>query len=86
MPHQPPQTPTIESAAKESASEEKTLIGGRSVARAAFPGNPREPGLLEDGSLQRTTGQANASYTAFFIRLKKCLSRRAMLETSSFKC
>ena len=52
------QTPTIKSAAKESASEEKTLIEGRSVVRAAFPGNPREPGLLEDGSLQRTTGQA----------------------------
>ena len=60
----------IESAAKENASAEKTPIGGRNVARAAIV---REPGLtwptrgrLEDDSLQRTTGQVNASYTAFF--------------------
>ena len=63
--------PTIESAAKESASTEKTPIGGRSIARAAFAREPEGTwttgGRLEDGSLQRTAGQVNASYTAFFI-------------------
>ena len=61
----------FESVAKESASAEKTSLGGRSVARAALPGNPREPELREDrfeeGSLQRTTGQVNSSYTVFLI-------------------
>ena len=35
------QRPTIESAAKESASAEKTPIGGRSVARAVFAREPK---------------------------------------------
>ena len=65
------QTPAIERAAKKTASAEETSIGGRSVARAV---TAREPegiwttgGRLEDGSLQRTTGRGNASYTAFSI-------------------
>ena len=33
--------PTIESAAKESASAEKTPIGGRSVAKAAIAREPK---------------------------------------------
>ena len=65
------QTPAIESAAKETASAEKTPIGGRSVARAVIAREPEgiwtTGGRLEDGSLQRTTGQVNASYTAFLI-------------------
>ena len=40
------QTPMIESAAKESASAEKTPIGGAS-REPLLPGNPREPGLRE---------------------------------------
>ena len=63
--------PTIESAAKESASEEKTPIGGRSVARAAIARKPEGTwpagGFFEDDFLQQTTDQVNASYTAFFI-------------------
>ena len=37
-------TPTIESAAKESASVEKTPIGGRTVVRAAIAREPEEAG------------------------------------------
>ena len=63
--------PTIESAAKGSASAQKTPIGGRSVARAAIAREPKGTcatgGHLKNGSLQRTTGQVNASYTVFFI-------------------
>ena len=65
------QTPMVESAAKKSASAEKSPIGGRSAARAAIAREPEETwttgGRREDGSLQRTTGQVTASYTAFFI-------------------
>ena len=71
-------TPTIESAAKKSASAETTPIGGKSFAKAAIA---REPdgawttgGRLEDDSLQKNTGQVNASYTAFFISLKQNMS------------
>ena len=64
-------TPTIESAAKEAASAEKAPIGGRGVARAAIAREPEGAwttgGSLEDGSLQRKTGQVNASYTSFYI-------------------
>ena len=49
---------------------EKTPIGGRSIARAAIAREPEgiwtTGGRLEGGSRQRTTGQVNASYTAFF--------------------
>ena len=51
--------------------ERQTPIGGRNVARAAIAREPEGTwttgGRLEDGSLQRTTGQVNASCTAFFI-------------------
>ena len=74
-------TPTIESAAKKSASAEKTPIGRKSFARAAIA---REPdgawttgGRLEDDSLQRNTGQVNASYSAFFLCFKKNVCQRA---------
>ena len=65
------QTPAIESAAKESASAEKTSIGGMSVVKADIAREPEGTwstgGRLETGSGQRTTGQMNASYTAFFF-------------------
>ena len=55
----------------ECASAEKSPIGGRSVAIASIArqlgGTWTTEGRLEDGSLQRTTGEVNASYTAFFI-------------------
>ena len=77
------QTPTIESAAKESASAEKKTIGGRSVTRAAIARKPE--GIwttgdhLEGDYRQWTIGQVNASYTAIvFIWFKKCLSRKSM--------
>ena len=52
-----------------------------------LPGNPREPRLREiTVKATRTTGQVNASYTAFFhLILKKCLPTRAMSEKSSLK-
>ena len=57
-------------ALKKSVSAENTPIGG-SVARAAITMEPEgicTTGVrLEDGSLQRTTGQVNASCTAFFL-------------------
>ena len=41
---------------------------------------------LEDGFLQQTIGQANASYTALYhLILKKGLLTRAMSEKSSLK-
>ena len=53
-----------------SASAENSPMG-RSVARAAITREPEgtwTTGVrLEDGSLQRTTGQVNASCTAFFL-------------------
>ena len=84
------QTPTIESAAKESASTKTTSIGGRSVARAATArepeGNWTTGFRLKSSSLQRTIGQVNASYTAsFHLVLKKYLSTKAMVEKPSLK-
>ena len=78
---------TIKNAAKERASAETISIGGRSVARTVIAREPEGTwttgGRLEDGSLQRTTGQVNASYTAFCMILIKCLSTRAMSEKPS---
>ena len=73
--------PTIESAAKESACAEETPIGGMNVARAAIArgteGTWTTGSRLEDASLQRTTGQVNASYTALFSSDLKMSSRLA---------
>ena len=55
-----------------SASAEKKQIGRRSVARAAIVSEPEgiwtTGDRFEGGSGKRTTGQVNASYTAFLLR------------------
>ena len=75
-------TPTIESAAKESASVEKTPIGGRSVARVAIA---RE----SEGAWTAGGRKSDADYRSgirelhcvFELFLKKCLSTSAISET-----
>ena len=80
------QTPTIESAAKESASAEKIPIGG-ALREPLLPGNPREPELR--AATVRTT--LHADYRSGERELhcvfssdseKTNLPRSAMSETS----
>ena len=67
------QTPTIESAAKESASAEKSPIGGRSVARAAIAREPEgvwTTGGRREGDADYRSGKREL-HCGFYLILRK---------------
>ena len=77
----------IEGAVKESASAEKTPIGGRSVAKAATVREPEGPwttGGRREGDADCRSGKREL-HCVFHLILKKCLSKSAISETSSLK-
>ena len=66
-------TPMIESAAKESASAEKTPIGGRSVARAAIAREPEgawTTGGRREGDADYRSGKRKLE-RVFYLVLRK---------------